>query len=300
MRNKRKAFIIMIMGLTLSVSLLGCNSKGNVSVDNEGLEEPTEELIEEPTEEPTEELIEEPTEEPIDDDEDTKDEDTKNDFNLIQFSAKIVGEKSLQVILSDKASDEDRFVESLAHLYRDGEMVARQKSEGDTLEFEIPIVEGDIIHVVVNNDLGWSGLSSREGTNDASFVVGADSQLEEISYTTQTTFVSSTDDAIPFSIVVDNPYTIRINAEDDRADKALVKVRRGDEYLVLGWATPQEKAFHDKTSLFVFTEGLLEGDVVEVTVNSGLDFENYGTAVIKAFNYDLPIENPEDNKDDEG
>jgi len=37
MRNKRKAFIIMIMGLTLSVSLLGCNSKGNVSVDNEGL-----------------------------------------------------------------------------------------------------------------------------------------------------------------------------------------------------------------------------------------------------------------------
>lgn len=46
MRNKRKAFIVMIMGLTLSVSLLGCNSKGNVSVDNEGLEGLTGEEIE--------------------------------------------------------------------------------------------------------------------------------------------------------------------------------------------------------------------------------------------------------------
>ena len=177
MRNKRKAFIIMIMGLTLSVSLLGCNSKGNVSVDNEGLEEPTEELIEEPTEEPTEELIEEPTEEPIDDDEDTKDKDAKDKDNLTQLSAKIVGEKSLQVILSD---NEDRFFETLAYLYRDGDLVAVQagdaKGETDIIEFVIPIVEDDIIHVIVNH--GREGVDNTlfviEGASNVLFVVGAD------------------------------------------------------------------------------------------------------------------------------
>ena len=282
MRNKRKAFIIMIMGLTLSVSLLGCNSKGNVSVDNKGLEEPTEEL--------TEEL----TEEPIDDDEDTKDEDNKD--NLTQLSAKIVGKKSLQVILSD---NEDGFFETLAYLYRDGDLVAVQagdpKGETDIIEFEMPIVEDDIIHVVVN--YGWEGVDNTlfviDGASNVLFVVGADSQLEKTPYSTQSTFVPSTDDTtVPFSIVVDNPYSIHINTDDDWVNQVLVVVRRGDEYLA-----PQENVLNGKngetkTTLFVFSEGLLEGDVVEVTVDVGYKYESYGTAVIKDFNYDLPIENP--------
>ena len=54
----------------------------------------------------------------------------------------------------------------------------------------------------------------------------------------------------------------------------------------------QKMPLDGKTTLFVFSEGLLEGDVVEVTVDAGYKFESYGTAVIKDFNGGLPIENP--------